>query len=91
MSLALRGYLTSYTNLCFATGQLISAGVLEGLIKVQNEWSYRVPFGVQWAWPVPLFAGLLFAPVRMKGRRINERNPPDGWFAGAGWKIQKGP
>jgi hypothetical protein len=25
-------------------------------------WSFRMPFAVQWAWPVPLFIILLFAP-----------------------------
>lgn len=25
-------------------------------------WSFRMPFAVQWAWPIPLFAILLFAP-----------------------------
>lgn len=30
--MALRGYLTAYINLCFFTGQLISAGVLKALV-----------------------------------------------------------
>lgn len=60
--LTLRGYLTTYVNLCWATGQLISAGVLVGLLNVPNEWSYRIPFSVQWAWPLPLFIAILWAP-----------------------------
>ncbi|KAK9453088.1 putative alpha-glucoside transport protein [Dipodascopsis uninucleata] len=60
--LALRGYLTSYINLCFATGQLISAGVLYGCKDIDNEWSFRIPFAVQWAWPAPLIVILYFAP-----------------------------
>jgi SP family general alpha glucoside:H+ symporter-like MFS transporter len=26
------------------------------------QWSYKIPFAVQWAWPVPLIAILSFAP-----------------------------
>lgn len=60
--LALRGYLTAYVNVCFCTGQLISAAVLKGLVNNSTEWSYRIPFATQWIWPVPLFIGTFFAP-----------------------------
>ncbi|KAH8901621.1 sugar transporter [Thozetella sp. PMI_491] len=60
--MALRGYLTVYVNLCWALGQLISAGVQAGFSNNDTEWSYRVPFAIQWAWPVPLFIVLWLAP-----------------------------
>ncbi|KAK8074145.1 hypothetical protein PG994_005044 [Apiospora phragmitis] len=60
--LALRPYLTAYLNMCFAIGQFIGAGVIQGLLQRDNQWSYRVPFAVQWVWPVPLFAACLFMP-----------------------------
>jgi SP family general alpha glucoside:H+ symporter-like MFS transporter len=60
--LALRGYLTAYVNLCWATGQFISSGVLFGLLKLDSQWSYRIPFAIQWAWPLPLFLIILWAP-----------------------------
>lgn len=60
--MALRGYLTVYVNLCWALGQLISAGVQSGFSGKPGQWSYRVPFAIQWAWPLPLFAVLWFAP-----------------------------
>lgn len=60
--MALRGYLTVYVNLCWAIGQLISAGVQAGFSDIDSQWSYRVPFAIQWVWPVPLFAILWFAP-----------------------------
>lgn len=60
--MALRGYLTVYVNLCWAIGQLISAGVQAGFSDNTTQWSYRVPFALQWAWPVPLFFILYFAP-----------------------------
>jgi SP family general alpha glucoside:H+ symporter-like MFS transporter len=59
---ALRGYLTVYVNLCWAFGQLIAAGVMEGFQPVNSKWAYKAPFAVQWAWPVPLFCILFFAP-----------------------------
>ena len=44
LPLSLRVYLTSYTNMCFIIGQLIAAGVLDGLVHLTSEWSYRIPF-----------------------------------------------
>lgn len=44
---ALRAYLTAYINLCWCTGQFISAGVLKGLVNNTTQWAYRVPFAVQ--------------------------------------------
>ncbi|KAJ8114394.1 hypothetical protein OPT61_g3711 [Boeremia exigua] len=58
----LRPYLTAYVNLCWVIGQLIAAGVLRGLFSIQGEWSYRIPFALQWAWPPLIILGTLFAP-----------------------------
>ncbi|KAH8892525.1 general substrate transporter [Thozetella sp. PMI_491] len=60
--LALRGYLTVFANLCWAIGQLIANGVLRGLVNRDDEWAYRIPFAIQWIWPLPLFLIILFAP-----------------------------
>lgn len=60
--MALRGYLAVHVNLCWAIGQLISSGVQAGFSGVNSQWSYRVPFAIQWVWPLPLFAILWFAP-----------------------------
>lgn len=60
--LALRGVLTCYVNLCWAIGQFIASGALYGLLKIENEWSYRIAYALQWIWPVPLFILILFAP-----------------------------
>ena len=59
---ALRPYLTAYTNLCYVVGHLIAAGVLDGLVGDPSQWSYRIPFAVQWVWPVPLFILMIFCP-----------------------------
>lgn len=60
--LALRGYLLAFVNLCWVIGQFVAAGVLEGLVNNTTQWAYRVPFAVQWAWPLPLFVLALLAP-----------------------------
>jgi len=60
--LKLRGYLTMYINLCWAMGQFIAAGVLKGLVNNPTQWGYRIPFAIQWVWPVPLMVIIYFAP-----------------------------
>jgi SP family general alpha glucoside:H+ symporter-like MFS transporter len=62
MPTVLRGYLTSYVNLCWVIGQFIAAGVLNGLVTRTDEWGYRLPFAIQWIWPLPLFCIMAFAP-----------------------------
>ncbi|OAA70279.1 maltose permease MAL31 [Cordyceps fumosorosea ARSEF 2679] len=62
LPLRLRVYLTSWTNMCFIVGQLIAAGVLAGLVGRPDEWGYRIPFALQWAWPALLVPVLCFAP-----------------------------
>ena len=53
--LPLRAYLTAYTNMCFATGQLIGAGVLQSFIDRHDDWAWRIPFALQWLW-IPFLA-----------------------------------
>ncbi|KAL5342050.1 general substrate transporter [Aspergillus crustosus] len=59
---AIRAYLTTYVNLCWVLGQLIASGVLKGLQTRQDQWAYRIPFAIQWVWPVPIFIGVWLAP-----------------------------
>lgn len=58
----LRGYLTAYLNLCWVIGQLINAGVVYGLQDYPGQWSYRIPFAIQWVWVLPLFCLIYLAP-----------------------------
>ncbi|KEF58498.1 uncharacterized protein A1O9_06424 [Exophiala aquamarina CBS 119918] len=62
LPLQLRVYFTSYTNMCFIIGQFISAGVLRGLVHRQDQWGYRIPFALQWFWPLFLIPLLYFVP-----------------------------
>lgn len=58
----LNGYLTVYVNLCWVMGKLIAFGVLAGMLTNSTEWSYRIPFAIQWAWPPFLIVAIFFAP-----------------------------
>jgi len=58
----LRSYLTMYVNVTFVLGQIISAGVILGMVNITTQWAYKIPFAIQWVWPVPLFSILYFAP-----------------------------
>ncbi|KAJ5133367.1 hypothetical protein N7448_001604 [Penicillium atrosanguineum] len=59
---ALRGYLTTYVNFCWGLGQLIGIGVIMGMLNREDQWAYRIPYGLQWMWPLPLFIGIACAP-----------------------------
>lgn len=60
--LPLRNFLTAYVMMCWATGQLIAAGVLKGLVDNTTQWSYRLPFAIQWVWIPPLMIATYFCP-----------------------------
>lgn len=58
----LRIYLTTYVNVCWVFGQLISSGVLRGFVNNDTDLAYRVPFAIQWVWPIPIMIGIYLAP-----------------------------
>ncbi|KAK5073701.1 hypothetical protein LTR51_004282 [Lithohypha guttulata] len=60
--IALRGILTSFTNIAFVAGQLIANGVTAGTSKLDNHWAYSLPFATQWIWPTIILPLLVFAP-----------------------------
>ncbi|TLS24965.1 hypothetical protein PpBr36_07784 [Pyricularia pennisetigena] len=62
LPMKLRVYFTSWTNICFIIGQLLSAGVLRACLVRDDEWAYRIPFALQWFWPLWLIPLLSFAP-----------------------------
>lgn len=91
MPVPLRCYLTTYVNLCWVMGQLIASGVLRAMLGNTTQWAYRIPFALQWMWPVPIIVGTLFAPespwwLIRKGRiedakkallRLTSKNDPN--------------
>ncbi|KAK2597357.1 hypothetical protein QQS21_006054 [Conoideocrella luteorostrata] len=58
----LRAYLTTYVNLCWVIGQFIASGVMRGMVTRTDQWGYKIPFALQWAWPIPLIIGIYLAP-----------------------------
>ena len=58
----IRSYMTSWINMCWVIGILISSGLLRGLMDIEGQWGYRIPFALQWMWPPPIIIATLFAP-----------------------------
>lgn len=48
--------------MCFATGQLIGAGVLQSFLNRDDQWAWRIPFAIQWLWIPFLFAAAILMP-----------------------------
>ena len=47
---------------CWVFGQFIAAGVNRGCVTRQDQWAYRIPFAIQWMWPIPIAIGVMLAP-----------------------------
>ncbi|CAI4065046.1 hypothetical protein N7582_005439 [Saccharomyces uvarum] len=62
--MALRYYLTTYSNLCWLFGQLFAAGIMKNSQNkyADSDMGYTLPFALQWIWPVPLAIAIFFAP-----------------------------
>ncbi|ORY69952.1 general substrate transporter [Pseudomassariella vexata] len=58
----MKPYVTTYANVCWVFGQLIAALVLRGFLNVRGEWAFRIPFALQWIWPLPILVIVLLAP-----------------------------
>ena len=45
-------------------GQLIAGGVIRAMVREKSlsDWAYRIPFAVQWIWPIPIIIGVIYAP-----------------------------
>ena len=48
--------------MCFATGQLIGAGVLQSYLGRTDDWAWRIPFAIQWIWIPFLLVASVFMP-----------------------------
>ncbi|EAT84252.1 hypothetical protein SNOG_07976 [Parastagonospora nodorum SN15] len=58
----LRPILTTFVNMCWVMGQFIAAGVNRACVQRPDQWAYRIPFAIQWIWPVPIMIGVFLAP-----------------------------
>ena len=54
--------LTNTHSMCWLIGQLISAGIIRGVLELNSVWSYRIPFGLQWAFALPILCAVFFSP-----------------------------
>jgi len=54
--------LTTFINMYWVIGQFFAAAVSRGSVDYLDERAYRIPFGVQWLWPILILSGLVFAP-----------------------------
>ncbi|KAF7114717.1 hypothetical protein CNMCM5793_009668 [Aspergillus hiratsukae] len=58
----LRPYVTAYVCMCWGAGILLSSGVVRAVAGIQGDLGWRLPFVLQWVWPIPLFIGAYLAP-----------------------------
>jgi SP family general alpha glucoside:H+ symporter-like MFS transporter len=62
MPVKLRAYLLSNVNLCWVLGQLLATGIQRRFIDNTSQWSYRIPFALQWVICLPILVAVVFAP-----------------------------
>lgn len=43
-------------------GKLLAFGILKAMLTNKTEWSYRIPFALQWIWPPFMIVATYFAP-----------------------------
>ncbi len=58
----LRPYVTAYVCMCWGAGILLSSGVVRAVAGIEGDLGWRLPFALQFIWPIPLFIGAYFAP-----------------------------
>ncbi|CAK7216372.1 hypothetical protein SCUCBS95973_002790 [Sporothrix curviconia] len=57
-----RPYVTGYVCMCWGAGILLSSGVVRAVAGIDGDWGWRLPFVIQWVWPLPIIVGTFFAP-----------------------------
>lgn len=48
--------------MCWGAGILLSSGVVRAVTGIQGDLGWRLPFAIQWVWPVPPLIAAYFAP-----------------------------
>ncbi|CAK7233306.1 hypothetical protein SBRCBS47491_008563 [Sporothrix bragantina] len=62
LPLRLRGIFTGFVMLCYVMGALIQTGVTRGFVHWTSVWAYKIPYAIQWVWPVFILSLLYWAP-----------------------------
>lgn len=57
-----RPYLLSSAALFNTAGNLLATGVVRGTLNIPNDYAWRIPYAIQWFWPIPLLVAAAFAP-----------------------------
>jgi len=58
----LRPYVTAYVCMCWGAGILLSSGVVRAVVNVPGNLAWKLPFALQWIWPLPLLLAAYLAP-----------------------------
>lgn len=75
--------------MCWGSGILLSSGVIRAVAGINGDLGWRLPFAIQWVWPLPLFIAAYFAPespwnavrrnqieeARMSLMRLSQKSP----------------
>ena len=48
--------------MCWGAGILLSSGVVRAVASLEGDLGWRLPFVLQWVWPLPLLVGAYLAP-----------------------------
>jgi SP family general alpha glucoside:H+ symporter-like MFS transporter len=48
--------------MCWGAGILLSSGVVRAVAGIHGDLAWRLPFVLQWVWPIPLIIGCYLAP-----------------------------
>lgn len=60
--LNMRGYLAAWASMGWGGGRFLATGILRGTLSMEGEWAWRLPYALQWIWPVPLVCLVWLAP-----------------------------
>ena len=58
----MRGYLAAWASMGWGGGRFVASGVTRGCLHKAGNWAWRIPYAVQWMWPVPLVLTIVLAP-----------------------------
>lgn len=62
LPMRLRGIFTGFVMLCYTIGALLQTGITRAFVSWTSVWAYRIPYAIQWVWPIFIFSFLYWAP-----------------------------